>query len=149
MATIIGIKKSAPPAIPLRSHATLVGIKHPAVLARYLRGSHNQITQADRDYLADFIEGKFKPGVGRPKKTSPSINFKWMFAVGRAEYLLYVWRRKYGRKHKVTLQNGKTYNLREEACERAAVRHNKRWPGMTVTAREISNRLRLPKSRRF
>jgi hypothetical protein len=129
--------------------ASLVGIKHPAVLARYLRGSHNQITQADRDYLADFIEGKIKRKVGRPKKTSPSINFKWMFPVGRAEYLPYVYRRKFGRKHKIRTQNGKTYNLREEACKRAAAWHNKRSPGMTVTAREISDRLRLPKSRRF
>jgi hypothetical protein len=128
---------------------SLVGIKHPAVLARYLRGSHNQITQADRDYLADFIEGEYKLDVGRPKKTSTSINFKMMFAVGRAEYSLYVWRRKYGRKHKVTLQNGKTYSLRSEACKRAAARHNKCSPGMTVTAEQISDRLRLPKSRRF
>ena len=147
MARLVSVKNPGVPAIYL-SKATLVGLKSPAVLARYLRGGHNQLTQADRDYLADYIEGKLKQRVGRPNKSS-SLNFRMMFAVGKAEYLLYVWRRKYGRKHKVTLRNGKTYNLREEACKRAAERHNKTWPNANVTANQISDRLRMPKNRRF
>ena len=151
MATIIGIKKSAALPAPLRSAATLVGIKSPAVLANYLRGSHNQITQADRAYLADYIEGKIKRPNHRPKS-----NLWWFkklpVAATIAECYLAAWRKKYGRKHKVTLQNGKgkTFNLRAEACKRAADRFNKSYGDQLgrVTEDQIAGQLMRPRNLR-
>lgn len=145
MATIIKIKNSGTFFAPPRSKATLVGIKIPAVLARYLRSAHNQITQTDRDYLADFIEGKIKRAPHRPKSEMWWLT-KLPVAVTIAECYLAAWRKKYGRKHKVTLQNGKTFNLRAEACKRAADRYNKSYGSMLgrVTEDQIACQLRRP-----
>ena len=117
------------------------------MLANYLR-SHNQIAQADRDYLADFIEGKISRSAGRPN--SMRLLSRMSLAVTIAECYRAAWRKKSGRKHTITLQNGSIYNLRDEACRRAAARHNKVYgPSFGyVTKDEISAQLRLPKNRR-
>ena len=130
--------------------ATLVGIKNPTVLANYLRNNFLPLTQDERDYLADYLEGKTKEkaNVGRPNKSPTALNLRKMFALGVAKHLIYAWRKKYGRKHKVTLKNGKTYNLRKEAIRRATIRHNRSCPKKKVTEAQISEWLRLPKNRR-
>jgi hypothetical protein len=146
----VAIKRAATPLIPLRSKASLVGFKAPATLANYLRGSHNQLTQADRDYLADYIEGKIKRRAGRPNTTF--LFDRMSLAVTIAECYRAAWRKKYGRKHTITLRNGKTYNLRDEMCRRAAVRYNQvygpSFGNVTKDGDEISAQLRRAKKRR-
>jgi hypothetical protein len=126
-------------------------------LANYLRSyarSGRPIPREDLEYIADFLENKVKRGRGRPKRAVDKhmLPFKFgriLLAVGYAESLLERLRRKYGRKHNVTLRNGKTCNIREEAIRRAVRWHNRRYNGWrAVTVEEVRDRMGRPKNRR-
>jgi hypothetical protein len=130
------------------------------VLANYLRSyarSGRPIPREDLEYIADFLENKIKRPVGRPKINSATkINVtRLSLATSYAQWLLERLRRKYGRKHNVTLRNGKTCNIREEAIEHAVRWYNRRaskdkrsgiW--RTVTVKEVRDRMERPKNRR-
>jgi hypothetical protein len=127
-------------------------------MANYLRSyarSGRPIPREDLEYIADFLENKVKRGRGRPKRVVTKTTLPFTFgrislAVSYAQALLERLRRKYGRKHTVTLRNGKTCNIREEAIRRAARWYNRlygNWGGL-VTVDEVRDRMGRPKNRR-
>jgi hypothetical protein len=121
-------------------------MKRLALLARILR-SDAQLTRATRDYWADIIETK--RDAGRPKKGNITVG-RLALAVSYFECYRARFQKRYGRKHTVTLKNGRTYNLRQEAIRRAVKLHKIRWGDFfgEVTAKQIDEQLRRPKNRR-